>query len=136
MSNKNALQTLVAQAVEKSPYRDNVKMIADTSDVKLRIQVRVRIFIIMFIHQLISYYIPINNSFSLQDQFIVQITSSFRCAGIWPRTANFWPLNAANINWPEPSTVAEVKTEGFDLFRYDAVLLGFSCFSYLTSTNQ
>ena len=34
------LQTLVAQACDKSAYRDVLKMVSDTSEVKLRIRER------------------------------------------------------------------------------------------------
>ena len=87
-------QSLVSQAVEKSAYRDCVKMIPQMSEPPVS-EVRLRV----------------------QDQYTVQITCAFRCAGIWPRSANQWPINAPNINWPGPNIVAEVKSEGFDLFR-------------------
>ncbi|XP_037070973.1 LOW QUALITY PROTEIN: protein mab-21-like 2 [Pollicipes pollicipes] len=79
------LQTLCAQACDKSHYRDCVKMIGDTTEVKLRIR----------------------------DRYVVQVTQSFRCAGVWPRSAAHWPV--PGIPWPNPSLVAEVKAEGFDL---------------------
>lgn len=50
---RSRFQTLVAQAVDKCAYRDIVKMIADTTEVKLRIRERI----------------------------IVQITPAFKCAG-------------------------------------------------------
>ncbi|XP_037086501.1 protein mab-21-like [Pollicipes pollicipes] len=79
------LQTLCAQACDKSHYRDCVKMIGDTTEVKLRIR----------------------------DRYVVQVTPSFRCAGVWPRSGAHWPV--PGIPWPNPSLVAEVKAEGFDL---------------------
>ncbi|XP_070553842.1 putative nucleotidyltransferase MAB21L1 [Ptychodera flava] len=82
---RSRFQTLVAQAVDKCKYRDHVKMIADTTEVKLRIR----------------------------ERYIVQITPAFKCGGIWPRSASHWPL--PHIPWPGPNLVAEVKTEGFDL---------------------
>lgn len=85
-------QTLVAQACDKSIYRDMVKMIGDTTEVKLRIR----------------------------ERFIVQITPAFKCSGIWPRSAAHWPL--PHIPWPHPSIVAEVKTEGFDLLSKESVI--------------
>lgn len=36
---RSRFQTLVAQCVEKTPYRDSCKLVPDTSDVKLRIDV-------------------------------------------------------------------------------------------------
>ena len=79
------LQTLCAQACDKTHYRDCVKMIGDTTEVKLRIR----------------------------DRYVVQVTPSFRCAGVWPRSAAHWPV--PGLGWPNPSLVAEVKAEGFDL---------------------
>lgn len=84
---RSRFQTLVAQAVDKSQYRDVVKMIPDTTEVRLRVH----------------------------EKFVVQITCSFRCNGIWPRSASHWPSPA--INWPGPSMATDVKSEGFDLFR-------------------
>ncbi|CDQ90275.1 unnamed protein product [Oncorhynchus mykiss] len=82
---RSRFQTLVAQAVDKCSYRDVVKMVSDTSEVKLRIR----------------------------DRYIVQITPAFKCTGIWPRSAAHWPL--PHIPWPGPNRVAEVKAEGFNL---------------------
>ncbi|KAL8207149.1 UNVERIFIED_CONTAM: hypothetical protein K2H54_046493 [Gekko kuhli] len=82
---RSRFQTLVAQAVDKCSYRDVVKMIADTSEVKLRIR----------------------------ERYVVQITPAFKCTGIWPRSAAQWPL--PHIPWPGPNRVAEVKAEGFNL---------------------
>ncbi len=84
---RSRFQTLVAQAVDKTQYRDCVKMIPDTTEVKLRIH----------------------------EKYIITITCAFRCTGIWPRSASHWPM--PSINWPSPNIVADVKTEGFDLFR-------------------
>ncbi|KFZ55143.1 Protein mab-21-like 2, partial [Antrostomus carolinensis] len=78
-------ETLVAQSVDKCSYRDVVKMIADTSEVKLRIR----------------------------ERYVVQITPAFKCTGIWPRSAAQWPM--PHIPWPGPNRVAEVKAEGFNL---------------------
>ncbi|KAJ1114215.1 hypothetical protein NDU88_002454 [Pleurodeles waltl] len=82
---RSRFQTLVAQAVDKCSYRDVVKMVADTSEVRLRIR----------------------------DRYVVQITPAFKCTGIWPRSAAHWPL--PHIPWPGPNRVAEVKAEGFNL---------------------
>ncbi|KAH8275907.1 hypothetical protein KR026_006300 [Drosophila bipectinata] len=86
-------QTLVAQACDKSVYRDLVKMVGDTSEVKLRIR----------------------------ERFVVQITPAFKCSGIWPRSAAHWPV--PHLPWPHPNIVAEVKTEGFDLLSKESVIL-------------
>lgn len=75
----------VAQACDKSSYRDLLKMIPDTSEVKLRIR----------------------------ERYVVQITPAFRCSGLWPRSAAHWPMTTCT--WPPPNVVAEVKAEGFDL---------------------
>ena len=47
----------VAQACDKSSYRDSVKMMNDASEVKIRIR----------------------------EKYIVQITPAFKCNGVWPR---------------------------------------------------
>lgn len=90
---RSRFQTLVAQACDKCAYRDAVKMIPDTTEVKLRIR----------------------------ERYIVQITPSFKCAGIWPRSAAHWPI--PQIPWPHPNLVAEVKTEGFDLLSKESVAM-------------
>ncbi|KAI5702485.1 hypothetical protein M8J76_003397 [Diaphorina citri] len=82
---RSRFQTLVAQACDKCDYRESVKMIADTTEVKLRIL----------------------------GKYVVQITPAFKCAGVWPRSASQWPQ--PDIAWPHPSIVAEIKAEGFDL---------------------
>jgi putative nucleotidyltransferase len=89
---RSRFQTLVAQACDKCEYRDLVKVVADTSDVKLRIR----------------------------ERYIVQITPAFKCSGIWPRSASHWPI--LNIPWPHPNLVAEVKMEGFDLLSKESVI--------------
>ncbi|KOX76977.1 Protein mab-21 [Melipona quadrifasciata] len=86
-----SLWTLVAQACDKCAYRDSVKMIADTTEVKLRIR----------------------------ERYVVQITPAFKCAGLWPRSASHWPI--AHIPWPHPNIVAEVKTEGFDMLSKECI---------------
>ncbi|TMW39502.1 hypothetical protein DOY81_015418 [Sarcophaga bullata] len=90
---RSRFQTLVAQACDKCAYRDIVKMIADTTEVKLRIRERI----------------------------IVQITPAFKCAGLWPRSASHWPI--PGIPWPHPNIVAEVKTEGFDMLSKECIAL-------------
>ncbi|ETN65639.1 cell fate determining protein mab21l2 [Anopheles darlingi] len=90
---RSRFQTLVAQACDKCSYRDSVKMIADTTEVKLRIRERI----------------------------IVQITPAFKCAGLWPRSASHWPL--PQIPWPHPNIVSEVKTEGFDMLSKECIAL-------------
>lgn len=90
---RSRFQTLVAQACDKCSYRDSVKMLADTSEVRLRIR----------------------------ERYVVQITPAFRCAGLWPRSAAHWPV--AHIPWPNPNLVAEVKAEGFDLLSKECATL-------------
>lgn len=90
---RSRFQTLVAQAVDKCAYRDTVKMVADTSEVKLR----------------------------LRERVVVQITPAFKCGGIWPRSAAHWPI--PHIPWPNPNLVAEVKTEGFDLLSKENIYM-------------
>lgn len=117
---RSRFQTLVAQAVEKCAaaavavgsgsaacQAASVKMIPDTTEVRLRIR----------------------------DRYIVQITPAFKCVGIWPRSAAHWPSASATVSpslvvvggirqmtspppavtWPNAGLVAEVKAEGFDL---------------------
>uniref|UniRef100_A0A1B0C964 Uncharacterized protein n=2 Tax=Lutzomyia longipalpis TaxID=7200 RepID=A0A1B0C964_LUTLO len=90
---RSRFQTLVAQACDKSCYRDIVKLIADVSEVKLRIR----------------------------ERYTVQITPAFKCSGIWPRSASHWPL--PGIPWPHPNIVADVKNEGFDLLSKECAAL-------------
>merc|ERR1711953_1065977 len=90
---RSRFQTLVAQACDKSTYRDVLKMVSDTSEVKLRIR----------------------------ERFVVQITPAFKCSGVWPRSAAHWPL--PHVPWPHPNLVAEVKTEGFDLLSKECLSL-------------
>ena len=90
---RSRFQTLVAQAVDKCSYRESVKMVADTTEVKLRIR----------------------------DRFVVQITTAFKCTGIWPRSAAHWPI--PHISWPNPNLVAEVKTEGFNLLSKESIYM-------------
>ncbi|KAK3523043.1 hypothetical protein QTP86_012589 [Hemibagrus guttatus] len=90
---RSRFQTLVAQAVDKCSYRDSVKMVADTSEVKLRIR----------------------------ERYVVQITPAFKCTGIWPRSAAQWP--PPHIPWPGPNRVAEVKAEGFNLLSKECYTL-------------
>jgi len=88
---RSRFQTLVAQACDKCTYRDSVKMIADTTEVKLRIR----------------------------ERYVVQITPAFKCAGLWPRSASHWPIT--HIPWPHPNIVAEVKAEGFDMLSKECI---------------
>jgi len=90
---RSRFQTLVAQACDKSQYRSCVKMINDTNEVRLRIK----------------------------EKFIVQITPSFKCSGVWPRSAAHWPL--MHIAWPHPNLVATVKSEGFDLLSKESLAM-------------
>ncbi|KAK7071770.1 Protein mab-21 [Halocaridina rubra] len=93
---RSRLHTLVAQSIDKCTYRDMVRMVGDTSEVKLRIR----------------------------DRYVVQITPAFKCAGVWPRSAAHWP--SPHVPWPTPSLVAEVKTEGFDLLSKENAVAGYS----------
>lgn len=90
---RSRFQTLVAQAVDKCQYRDIVKMIPDTTEVRLRIK----------------------------ERYVVQISPAFKCASIWPRSASHWPI--PHIPWPNPNLVAEVKTEGFDLLSKESLYM-------------
>ena len=90
---RSRFQTLVAQAVDKCTYRDIVKMIPDTTEVRLRIR----------------------------ERYVVTITPAFKCAGIWPRSASQWP--SGQSPWPMPNLIAEVKTEGFDLLSRESIYM-------------
>ena len=86
-------QTLVAQACDKSSYRDSVKMMNDASEVKIRIR----------------------------EKYVVQITPAFKCNGVWPRSAAQWP--SMTMAWPHPNLAAQVKMEGFDLLSKESIAL-------------
>jgi len=86
-------QTLVAQACDKSAYRDSVKMMNDASEVKIRIR----------------------------EKYVVQITPAFKCNGVWPRSAAQWP--SMTMSWPHPNLAAQVKMEGFDLLSKESIAL-------------
>merc|ERR1711950_62848 len=90
---RSRFQTLVAQACDKSAYRDILKMVSDTSEVKLRIR----------------------------ERYVVQITPAFKCSGVWPRSAAHWP--SMTMAWPHPILAATVKTEGFDLLSKESIAL-------------
>ena len=90
---RSRFQTLVAQAVDKCSYREIVKMIPDTTEVRLRVR----------------------------ERYVITITPAFKCAGIWPRSAAHWPV--PHLPWPGPNLVAEVKTEGFDLLSRESIYM-------------
>jgi hypothetical protein len=60
---RSRFQALVSQTVEKAPFQESCKIIADSSDVKVLIY----------------------------GKYTVQFTCAFRCNGIWPRSVNQWP---------------------------------------------
>uniref|UniRef100_H2YVY4 Uncharacterized protein n=1 Tax=Ciona savignyi TaxID=51511 RepID=H2YVY4_CIOSA len=86
---RSRFQMLVAQAIEKSNYRDVVKLAQDTTEVRI----------------------------IMRDNIVVRVTPAFKCGGIWPRSAAHWP--ELRSSWPNPSKVAEVKAEGFNLLSKD-----------------
>merc|ERR1712106_806059 len=90
---RSRFQTLVAQACDKSTYRDSVKMMNDTNEVKIRVQ----------------------------EKYIVQITPALKCNGVWPRSAAQWP--SMTMAWPHPNLAAQVKMEGFDLLSKESIAL-------------
>lgn len=71
--------------MEKSCYRELLKVSSDGSNVKVHIR----------------------------ERYIVHLVPSFRCAGMWPRSASQWP--ASQIPWPANAAVQDVKTDGFTL---------------------
>ncbi|CAH8851811.1 unnamed protein product [Trichobilharzia szidati] len=106
--------SLVQQALQKSSYRGVVRMLGQTSEVKL----------------------------CIRDKYILQITPGFRCNGLWPRSASHWPMttmnssgnqfgyaadstsnstSAATPKWPSSQLVNEVKREGFCLLSQESV---------------
>ena len=82
-------QTLVAQAVEKSQYRDQLRMVGGTSEVRVRIR----------------------------DTYTLDMVLSFKCYGIWPRSAAHWPEQT--LSWPTLEQATEVKMSGFTLVSRD-----------------
>ncbi|XP_034395512.1 LOW QUALITY PROTEIN: protein mab-21-like 2 [Cyclopterus lumpus] len=80
---RSRFQTLVAQAVDKWSYRDVVKMVADTSEVRT----------------------------TIRERYVVQITPAFKCTGIWPRSAAQWPM--PHIPWPGPNRGSRSQSRGF-----------------------
>lgn len=82
-------QTLVAQAVEKSQYRDQLRMVGGTSEVRVRIR----------------------------DTYTLDLVLAFKCYGIWPRSAAHWP--ELSLPWPGVELAAEVKMSGFTLVSRD-----------------
>ncbi|KAK3854037.1 hypothetical protein Pmani_022141 [Petrolisthes manimaculis] len=86
-------QTLVAQAVEKSQYRDQLRMVGGTSEVRVRIR----------------------------DTYTLDLTLAFKCYGIWPRSAAHWP--ELSLPWPGVELAAEVKMSGFTLVSRDCTHL-------------
>ncbi|CAH8531674.1 unnamed protein product [Heterobilharzia americana] len=62
---RSRFHSLVGQAVQKSTYRGIVRMLGQTSEVKL----------------------------CIRDKYILQITPGFRCNGLWPRSASHWPTS-------------------------------------------
>ncbi|XP_014297408.1 protein mab-21-like [Microplitis demolitor] len=95
---RSRFQSLVSQACDKCKYGETVKVISDTTDVKLKIR----------------------------ERFVVQITPAFKCTGVWPRSASQWPSTSAQNNatglWPYNNLIADVKTEGFDLLSKDSII--------------
>ncbi|CAI2729420.1 unnamed protein product [Schistosoma spindalis] len=103
--------SLIGQAIQKSTYRHNIRMLNHTSEVKL----------------------------CIYDKYILQITPAFRCNGLWPRSASHWPMNnhiynelnttinttnnTTNniIKWPSNQLINEVKYEGFCLLSQESV---------------
>jgi len=82
-------QTLVAQAVEKSQYRDQLRMVGGTSEVRVRIR----------------------------DTYTLDMVLAFKCYGIWPRSAAHWPEQT--LPWPSLEAAAEIKVIGFTLVSRD-----------------
>ena len=119
----------VAQACDKSSYRDLVKMIPDTSEVKLRIRERYVVQITPGIYT--QYYDCPSNRYILCIKIFclspIGLTA-FRCSGLWPRSAAHWPM--PTCPWPPPNIVAEVKAEGFDLLSKECVSLQVCSRSY------
>ncbi|CAH8507986.1 unnamed protein product [Schistosoma turkestanicum] len=96
--------SLIGQAIQKSAYRHIVRMLGQTTEVRL----------------------------CIHDKYILQITPGFRCKGLWPRSANQWPItnhlntdlmhsNNANLKWPPNQLINEVKYEGFCLLSQESI---------------
>jgi len=91
---RSRFQALVSQAVDKCSCKDYVKLLPDSSEVKLRIR----------------------------EKFTVHIVPAFRCAGIWPRSAAHWPFGAT-FSWPNPAQINEVKNEGFNILSKESIYM-------------
>ncbi|CAH8572231.1 unnamed protein product [Schistosoma rodhaini] len=100
---RSRFHSLIGQAIQKSTYRHIVRMLGQTSEVKL----------------------------CIHDKYILQITPAFRCHGLWPRSANHWPMNNHHLynglnpeltmKWPSNQLMNEVKYEGFCLLSQESV---------------
>ncbi|CAF0974653.1 unnamed protein product [Didymodactylos carnosus] len=90
---RSRFQALVSQACEKCTCKDFVKLLPDSSEVKLRIR----------------------------DKYIVHIVPAFRCQGIWPRSASQWPLS--HYPWPNPQQINDVKNEGFNILSKESIYM-------------
>ncbi len=121
---RSRFQTLVQQAVDRSPYHDIVRVLADpaTAEVKLRIR----------------------------DRNTVLLTPAFRVNNVWPRTAMQWPpsthqkslhnghqicglsgqsqFHSSNAGqsqglWPSSHLISEIKQDGFSLLSKETVYM-------------
>jgi len=93
---RSRFQALVAQACEKCACRDYVKLLTDTSEVRLRIR----------------------------EKFIVHIVPAFRCAGLWPRSAAHWPFSPTQFSiWPNPNQINDVKNEGLNILSKESIYM-------------
>ncbi|KAL3309216.1 hypothetical protein Ciccas_012238 [Cichlidogyrus casuarinus] len=85
--------SLVCQAVEVCSYSNILRVLGNTSEVKVRIR----------------------------ERCTLQLTPAFRCGGLWPRSASHWPDKLPLQIWPTPALVADVKREGFNLLSQESV---------------
>ncbi|CAF1052197.1 unnamed protein product [Rotaria sp. Silwood1] len=93
---RSRFQALVAQACEKCPCRNSIKLLTDTSEVRLHIR----------------------------DKYIVHIVPAFRCAGLWPRSASHWPYITTQFSiWPNPNQINDVKNEGFNILSKESIYM-------------
>lgn len=110
----------MVQACEKSSYNNIIKLLPDTSEVKIRVRDSFTIQITpgklysVFI-QWLAGYLFFNQSNKVQIVFPL----AFRCSGLWPRSANHWPQT--NCPWPPSQIVQEVKSDGFDLLSKECI---------------
>lgn len=86
---RSRFHSLVAEAVLKCSFRDQVRIQRGTSSTVLIIR----------------------------DQCTLELVPAFKCGAIWPRNASIWPTDSQL--WPSQTEVENVKRRGFNLLAGD-----------------